>query len=328
MADCGKIRNHPDNPRKVMRNIDELAMSIKEHGLIQPVVVSPDLDRPEGHFLLHAGHRRLAAFRKLGIKQIPATLKNIPASRRTEVMLVENLQRDDLTKMEIGQALLALRDMHDPPLTQAEIARRLGKTQTWVYQMILFTELGDDDEALLEQGEITQAEALEKAKEAKKERGGRVLPKRERADDRPSRGWYLALSHPLAGDARLYCDASGHEKKSGRRIGGVACGACWEAVIRADERGGVDAIDELLAGLHVDYDPVVITNLVNAAHHSFAGNPAEKLEAVRIMLQAGVAERTACLRVGMVNPALQRRTIDDVRRLERARAGSESAVAS
>lgn len=130
---------NPDQPRKAPLSQDEiiaLAESIKEHGLIQPIVTSP---AARGRRIIIAGHRRKAAFQWLLDNEtenasrwavIPYIDRDTPASDRLVLALVENLSRQDLTEAEIIAGLSVLRDLRG--WQQRDIARRLGVTEGWI----------------------------------------------------------------------------------------------------------------------------------------------------------------------------------------------------
>jgi ParB/RepB/Spo0J family partition protein len=133
------IDANPEQPRKTpLEGIEELAGSIREYGLLQPVVVTPPL---AGRYTLLAGHRRLAAYRWLADADrssasawatIPAIERDTAAADRLVVALLENLSRQDLTDAEIIAGLLVLRDLRG--WSQQEIARRVGVSKGWLSQ--------------------------------------------------------------------------------------------------------------------------------------------------------------------------------------------------
>lgn len=118
-----------DNVRADVGDVEELAASIRELGVLEPVKVRARGDR----FLLVFGHRRLAAAKAAGLKAIPAIVDHRPQppARRTVEQLVENLQREDLNALEEARALRAILDA-EKGLSQAELARRLGRSQPWI----------------------------------------------------------------------------------------------------------------------------------------------------------------------------------------------------
>ena len=301
MAEVAKIRPHPKNPRKQLRDIDELAASMREHGLVQPIVVVPDLDRPDGHFLLTAGERRWTAAKALGWTRIPANLRNVRRSagdgdeirsREIELMLVENLQRNALTPLETAHAVEEIRISHDPPLTHAAIARRLGKSQSWVTQILYLLELDDVEQEELATGDMGVGEAKELGQERRRVRLGRTSQKGKNT------GWHLSRLHPLSVYAKVTCDLHGHDP-SARRLGNVACGACWETIIRADERGNV-AVVITSARDTADVDRVIIDQL--QLRGGMAASPAERFEAFAALLGNGKDPEEAGRRLGYSPP--------------------------
>lgn len=120
------IRENRSQPRTRFdeQALDELAASILEHGLIQPVIVIAD---DEGGYELIAGERRWRAAKRAGLAQIPALVKDATPQQLLELALVENVQRADLNPLEEGLAYQTLKD--DFNLTDEEIARRVGKSR-------------------------------------------------------------------------------------------------------------------------------------------------------------------------------------------------------
>ncbi len=100
--DIDQVRPNPSQPRARFNEqlIEELAESIKEAGVIQPIVVTPEKD----FYRIVAGERRWRAAQKIGMRKIPAIIKNIPEEKQIEFSLIENLQREDLNPIEIASA--------------------------------------------------------------------------------------------------------------------------------------------------------------------------------------------------------------------------------
>jgi ParB family chromosome partitioning protein len=111
------------NPEK----IEEIALSIKAQGLLQPVLVN---DHGDGTYELISGERRLRAVKKLGWPDIPALVRKVSDNQLLEITLVENLQREDLNPLEEATGYKSLMDLFS--LTQAEIAERVGKDRSTV----------------------------------------------------------------------------------------------------------------------------------------------------------------------------------------------------
>ena len=122
-----KIKPNPYQPRKDFDQdkIEELANSIKTHGVLQPVVVSPEDD--EKSFTLVAGERRCRAAKLAGLKTIPALIKDVDKKTMLEIALIENLQRENLNPVD--EALAYKRLMQEYSYTQEELAIRLGRSR-------------------------------------------------------------------------------------------------------------------------------------------------------------------------------------------------------
>ena len=122
------IERNPSQPRRVFDSaeLEALAASIKEHGVLQPVVVS----RNDGRFQLIAGERRVQAARLAGLSRVPAVIRLDPKHSSLELALIENLQRADLNAIEEAQAFRQLIERHG--LTQDDIAHRVGRKQSTI----------------------------------------------------------------------------------------------------------------------------------------------------------------------------------------------------
>jgi ParB family chromosome partitioning protein len=138
-------------PRQVFDDskLDELAASLKEHGVIQPLIV-----RQAGNsYKLVAGERRLRAAVKAGLGKVPAVVRNVDDREAVEVSLVENLQREELGPLEQAGAFQRLAD--DFGLTQEEIADRVGKSRPEVANTIRLLKLEPEVKKLLAEGKLT-----------------------------------------------------------------------------------------------------------------------------------------------------------------------------
>jgi ParB family chromosome partitioning protein len=127
--EVSKIRPNPRQPRRAFDDagLNELANSMRNEGLLQPVVVRP---LPDGRFELIAGERRWRAAQRAGIHQIPAVVRDVPDEKLLELALIENVQREELNPIEEAEAYRILVD--DLQLTQNEVAERVGKQRTTV----------------------------------------------------------------------------------------------------------------------------------------------------------------------------------------------------
>jgi len=135
--------------------IEELAASIKAQGVVQPLVVSPDMD---GTYVIVAGERRWRASRRAGLESVPVFIRQIADDRELlELALVENLQRSDLNPLEEAEAYLALQEKFG--LSQEDIATRVGKARTTVTNALRLLRLPDEVQELMREGRLTAGQA-------------------------------------------------------------------------------------------------------------------------------------------------------------------------
>jgi ParB family chromosome partitioning protein len=158
-VDVDLIAPNPYQPRTVFdpASVSELAESIREHGVIQPVVVSRTSTPGGAPYQLIAGERRLLASREAGLKRVPVIVKEATPQALLELALVENLQRQDLGPLEEAFAFRRLADEFD--LTQEAVATRVGRSRSAVANSIRLLSLSDEMQASLAGGEITPGHA-------------------------------------------------------------------------------------------------------------------------------------------------------------------------
>lgn len=149
--DPSAIHADPLQPRQVFDDskMDELAASLREHGVIQPLIVR----QVGNNYKLVAGERRLRAAVKAGIGKVPAVVRNMDDREAVEVSLVENLQREELGPLEQAGAFQRLAE--DFGLTQEEIADRVGKSRPEIANTIRLLKLEPEVRKLLAEGKIT-----------------------------------------------------------------------------------------------------------------------------------------------------------------------------
>lgn len=129
----------PKNERKTLRGIEELSESIKAHGIIEPPTV---IEIGEGKYMISTGHRRVEAARLAGKEQIEVIVTDTDAEPKRRVKsLISNIQRDDLSAIEIASALLELREVNPELKTNRDLARAVSKSEQWVGQMLKVKEL-------------------------------------------------------------------------------------------------------------------------------------------------------------------------------------------
>lgn len=134
--------------------LEELAASIKEHGVVQPVVLRP---LASGRYELVAGERRWRACRLLNMENIPAVIKDLTDSQTTEIALIENIQREDLSPLEEAGAFRTL--MEEFGFTQEQLAQRLGKSRPYVANILRLLQLPHEVQELVSQGQLTAGHA-------------------------------------------------------------------------------------------------------------------------------------------------------------------------
>ncbi|OPZ73757.1 MAG: putative chromosome-partitioning protein ParB [Firmicutes bacterium ADurb.Bin456] len=154
--DIDEITIAPHQPRQLFdpEKLAELASSIKEHGVIQPVVVRP---LQTGGYELIAGERRWRACKTLGYRQIPAVIKEYRDMEASAVSLIENVQREDLNPLEEALAYHQLMDNYG--LTQEEVSGRVGKSRSFVANMVRLLGLPNEIKDLLASGQLNAGHA-------------------------------------------------------------------------------------------------------------------------------------------------------------------------
>jgi len=151
-----QIEPNKNQPRKTFdaEKLEILAESIKEHGLIQPIIV---VKTESGSYSIVAGERRWRAAKKAGLSTIPVVVKDYSAQTVTEVALIENLQREDLNPIEEALGYRSLIDEYE--LTQEEISKRIGKSRSAIANSLRLLSLEDELQKYLISGEISEGHA-------------------------------------------------------------------------------------------------------------------------------------------------------------------------
>jgi ParB family transcriptional regulator, chromosome partitioning protein len=150
--DINKIYANPEQPRKVFdrEKIEVLSNSIKNYGVLQPIVVKPD---DSGKYMIIAGERRYRASRKANLKEMPAVIKDIPMKDLMEIALIENLQREDLNAIEEALAYKSLIDHYN--VTQEEISEAVGKSRPHITNTLRLLNLSKKVMSMVEENRIT-----------------------------------------------------------------------------------------------------------------------------------------------------------------------------
>jgi len=160
--EVSKVRPNPDQPRREFNeeSLRELAASIREFGLLQPIIVSKIEKEVENgtevEYELVAGERRLMAAKLLGLETIPAIIRNVRLEReRLELAIVENIQRENLNPIEMAKAYSRLQD--EFRLTQREVASRLGKSRETVANTLRLLDLPTAIQDAISKGQLTES---------------------------------------------------------------------------------------------------------------------------------------------------------------------------
>lgn len=151
--DIDLIEARSDQPRKNFENIEELAESIREYGLLNPIVLSKN----NGKYEIIAGERRYRASIQAGLKKIDAIVRDFDQKDIDILSLVENIQREDLSALEEAEAYKKLMD--DFSMTQEEIAKAMGKSRSYIANTIRLLKLNQEETDALAAGKISASQA-------------------------------------------------------------------------------------------------------------------------------------------------------------------------
>jgi len=153
-----KIKSNRYQPRKSFNeeSLNELAESIKKHGVIQPIVVKAEGE----NFEVIVGERRLRAAKMAGFSEIPAVVKEYRDDELLEIALIENIQREDLNPIEEAMAYKMILERQN--ITQEELSKRVGKSRSYIANMVRLLELPEEVKEDVSRGTISvgQAKAL------------------------------------------------------------------------------------------------------------------------------------------------------------------------
>lgn len=208
---------HPDpgNIRSDLHGIEELAASIRTQGLLQPLLV---VDQ-NGRLIVNDGHRRLKALHLAGRSDALCIIT--PAADRCTV-LSRMIAAANTQRLEPIEQARAFKQMRDLGMSTADVAKATGVSPGLVRERLLLLTLPDSVQQMVSEKELPPTRAAGMA---------RTLRATGSAQSSSRRTSWLNSAHPLAGVART-CPHTSERTV----LGGVACGQCWEAAIRADER--------------------------------------------------------------------------------------------
>lgn len=153
--DINLVEPNKDQPRKDFdqEKLAALAESIKEHGMVQPIVAVKEND----YYRIVAGERRWRASKLIGLKTVPVIVKEYSVLQAEEIALVENLQRENLNPIEEANGYRRLMDTYG--LTQEEVAQKVGKSRSGIANSLRFLMMPSELRKMLEAGEISQGHA-------------------------------------------------------------------------------------------------------------------------------------------------------------------------
>ena len=155
LVEIGQIVANPHNPRRQFDRdeLEDLANSIREHGIVQPILVRP----MGGEFELIAGERRWRAAQKAGLHQVPVVIREVDDRQALELAIIENVQRADLNPVEEALGYQQLMDDHS--YKQAELGKVIGKSRSHVANTLRLLNLPDAVRAMLAEGMISPGHA-------------------------------------------------------------------------------------------------------------------------------------------------------------------------
>ena len=155
MVKLADLRSNPYQPRKIFdeKALEELAESIKEHGVFQPIIVKPSI---KGYEII-AGERRVKASILAGLTEIPAIIREFNDTEMMEIALLENLQREDLTPIEEANAYKKISETLN--LTQEELSKRVGKSRSYITNTLGLLKLPPETQNLINEKKISMGHA-------------------------------------------------------------------------------------------------------------------------------------------------------------------------
>lgn len=216
------IDPNPDNPRIVMTDLSGLAETIRTKGFTTPCMVRV---MPDKRFRLLAGHRRVLAAKMAGLESVPCVVRSdVADGDEFTIMLLENIQRADLNPVEEARAFRRILDAE--PITQLQLAQRLGVSEPRVSRRLALLDLSAEQQDMVLRGKMSMSDAWEAARLLKRRKGPE--PGAANAGRGGRYDVHFNRQHPLYQRAADLC-------KHRAWLLTEACGSCWETVVRADE---------------------------------------------------------------------------------------------
>ncbi|RMG43276.1 MAG: ParB/RepB/Spo0J family partition protein [Acidobacteria bacterium] len=155
MIDIELLVPNPNQPRRELSDIDELAESIREKGILEPILVRP---LPDGQYEIIAGERRYRAARKIGLSMVPCIELDVDDRGTLEISLIENLQRRNLSVFEEAEAIARL--CEDFGYTHEQVARKLGRSRTSITEILSLNRMPPEVQEACRRADITTKSTL------------------------------------------------------------------------------------------------------------------------------------------------------------------------
>lgn len=227
---------HEHNRTLDQGRVDEMANSIREVGVLSPLIVTEHLT-DFNRWLILDGHHRAAAARQLGIMGLLCTIRHgldDDTDAQLVLMVIGNCQRSDMSPMDRAEWFGLLKRS----MTVAQIAARTGLSEGYIYGTLSLLDLDADTRQKVRDGEVGVGQATQAIRQVRAAvRTGTAIGKTPRERTVTVEAAWFTSKHPLSDRVRRSCD---HTKAGGNGIrplvGGLGCGQCWEQAIRADER--------------------------------------------------------------------------------------------
>ena len=156
MIPLDRLEPNPLQPRVDLGDLEELVASIRERGVLEPLLVRPS--QVGGRFMIISGERRFRAAREAGLREVPCIELNVDDRAVAEIALIENLQRKDLTPYEEAEGLLALKERFG--YTHEDIAKKIGKSRSSVTESLIIAALPDEIKNLCQKASINSKSML------------------------------------------------------------------------------------------------------------------------------------------------------------------------
>lgn len=308
-----RLLAHPGNIRHDLGDLTEMAHSIREHGILQPLTATEHPTQPDRLILL-AGHRRLRGALLAKETHVPVIIRHglDDAAEQLVVMLVENTHRRDLNPVERAQAYGALRNRG---LTLTEIARRTGAQASVVSYYLNLLDLDQPTLEAVRVGEVASTDAIAAVRDARqRQREANGQARRGRKRNLP----YFGRQHALAARVRAICV---HRDRP--LVGEVGCGQCWEQAIRDDALGIADFVtpprsksEPAVPDLpkpeprhRYEVDEVVVQRVIDG-DRSLSMTRGERLEVVRRLHARGLSDGAIAAAISKSSDQVFRDRID------------------